>query len=54
MDSGSSDEEEPLRRLETPWELVLTGVVRKMKNLLMYNTRQLLLYSDGVLEYYDP
>lgn len=34
--------------------LVLTGLVKKMKYVFMYNTRQLMLYSDGTLEYFDP
>jgi serine/threonine protein kinase len=34
--------------------LVLSGLVKKMKYVFMYNTRQLMLYSDGSLEYFDP
>lgn len=35
-------------------KLVLTGLVKKMKYVFMYNTRQLMLYNDGTLEYFDP
>jgi serine/threonine protein kinase len=34
--------------------IILTGLVKKMKYFFMYNTRQLVLYSDGTLEYLDP
>lgn len=35
-------------------KIVLSGLVKKMKYLFMYNTRQLILYSNGTLEYFDP
>lgn len=35
-------------------KIVLSGLVKKMKYLFLYNTRQLILYSDGILEYLDP
>ncbi len=35
-------------------KIVLTGLVKKMKYVFMYNTRQLILHSDGTLEYFDP
>ena len=38
---------------DTP-KIVLSGLVKKMKYLFLYNTRQLILYSNGTLEYFDP
>lgn len=35
-------------------KIILSGLVKKMKYVLMYNTRQLILYSNGILEYFDP
>ena len=35
-------------------KIVLSGLVKKMKYRVLYNTRQLILYSDGVIEYFDP
>ena len=35
-------------------KILLSGLVKKMKYLFLYNTRQLILYSDGTLEYFDP
>lgn len=35
-------------------KLILSGLVKKNKMMFMYNTRQLILYSNGVLEYFDP
>ncbi len=37
-----------------PKEIVLTGLVKKMKYVFMYNTRQLILYNNQTLEYFDP
>jgi hypothetical protein len=33
---------------------LLSGLVRKYKKLLFYDTRQLILYDNGTLEYFDP
>ncbi len=35
-------------------KIVLTGLVKKMKYVFMYNTRQLILKNDGILEYFHP
>ena len=35
-------------------KILLSGLVKKMKYLFLYNTRQLILYSNGTLEYFDP
>ena len=35
-------------------KIVLSGLVKKMKYLVMYNTRQLILYSNKTLYYYNP
>lgn len=35
-------------------KIILSGLVKKMKYLFLYNTRQLILYSDGTLDYFDP
>lgn len=35
-------------------EILLTGLVRKMKYVWLYNTRQLVLFADGRLQYQDP
>ena len=50
----SSEEELIGKSKNAPKTIVLTGLVKKMKYVLMYNTRQLILYSNGVLEYFDP
>lgn len=34
--------------------IVLSGRVRKYKNYILYDTRQLILYDNGTLEYYNP
>jgi len=34
--------------------ILLSGLVRKMKYVFLYNTRQLILYSDGSIEYLKP
>jgi serine/threonine-protein kinase RIM15 len=34
--------------------VILSGLVRKMKYVFLYNTRQLILYSDKSVEYLDP
>lgn len=34
--------------------MIITGLVKKMKFIVMYNTRQLILYSNRTLEYLDP
>lgn len=34
--------------------MVLTGLVKKMKFIVMYNTRQLILFSNKTLQYLDP
>lgn len=35
-------------------KIILSGLVKKMKYMFLYNTRQLILYSNGTLEYFDP
>ena len=35
-------------------KIILSGLVKKMKYLFLYNTRQLILYSNGTIEYFDP
>lgn len=35
-------------------KIIVSGLVKKMKYVFMYNTRQLILYSNGNLEYFDP
>ena len=35
-------------------ELILSGLVKRIKYLFLYRTRQLILYSNGVLEYLKP
>ena len=35
-------------------KLILSGLVKKNKMMFLYNTRQLILYSNGILEYFDP
>lgn len=35
-------------------KIILSGLVKKMKYKVLYNTRQLILYSDGIIEYFDP
>ncbi len=35
-------------------KIVLSGLVKKMKYVVMYNTRQLILYSNKTLYYYNP
>jgi hypothetical protein len=52
----SSDEEEleTNKDSEDVKKIVLSGLVKKMKYLVMYNTRQLILYSNKTLYYYNP
>ena len=35
-------------------KLILSGLVKKNKMMFLYNTRQLLFYSNGRFEYFDP
>lgn len=49
-----SSEEEMIGKHKREKTIILSGLVKKMKYVLMYNTRQLILYSNGVLEYFDP
>lgn len=35
-------------------KMILSGLVRKYKLKYLYNTRQLILYSNGTVEYLDP
>ena len=49
-----SSEEELIGQHKTSKTILLSGLVKKMKYVLMYNTRQLILYSNGLLEYFDP
>lgn len=35
-------------------KLLLSGLVKKNKRFFLYNTRQLLFYSNGTFEYFDP
>lgn len=35
-------------------KLILSGLVKKNKRFFLYNTRQLLFYSNGTFEYFDP
>lgn len=35
-------------------KLILSGLVKKNKMYFLYNTRQLLFYSNGSFEYFDP
>lgn len=35
-------------------KVLLSGLIRKYKKLLFYDTRQLILYDNGTLEYFDP
>lgn len=35
-------------------KLILSGLVKKNKRFFLYNTRQLLFYSNGLFEYFDP
>lgn len=35
-------------------KLIISGLVKKNKMYFLYNTRQLILYSNGTLEYFDP
>lgn len=35
-------------------KILLSGLVKKMKYKVLYNTRQLILYSNATLEYFDP
>lgn len=50
----SSEEEKIGKKNTGPKTIIISGLVKKMKYVLMYNTRQLILYSDGILEYFDP
>lgn len=34
--------------------MLLSGLIRKYKKMLFYDTRQLILYDNGTLEYFDP
>lgn len=52
-----SSEEEELEHSTTREDIkkiVLSGLVKKMKYVVMYNTRQLILYSNKTLYYYNP
>lgn len=35
-------------------KLILSGLVKKNKRFFLYNTRQLLFFSNGTFEYFDP
>lgn len=35
-------------------KVLLSGLIRKYKKLLFYDTRQLILYDNGTMEYFDP
>lgn len=35
-------------------KLILSGLIKKNKMYFLYNTRQMILYSNGTIEYYDP
>jgi len=35
-------------------KLILSGLVKKNKRFFLYNVRQLLFYSNGLFEYFDP
>ena len=35
-------------------KVLLSGLIRKYKKMLFYDTRQLILYDNGTLEYFDP
>ena len=35
-------------------QIVLSGLVKKYKYLFLFDTRQLILYSNGEMEYFDP
>lgn len=35
-------------------KLLLSGLVKKMKYYFLHNTRQLILFNNSTLEYYDP
>ena len=53
------DEEAEIIKLENSGDfmkkkIIVSGLVKKMKYVFMYNTRQLILYSNGCLEYFDP
>ena len=55
MDSDLDDEKMlygPNSQVEK--KLLLSGLVKKNKMLFLYNTRQLLFYSNGTFEYFDP
>ena len=39
---------------KTEGKLILSGLVKKKKVMFLYNTRQLLFYSNGRFEYFDP
>lgn len=49
-----SSEEEMMSHNSKTKTVMLSGLVKKMKYVLMYNTRQLILYSNGLIEYFDP
>ena len=55
-DDSDLDEEKMLYGANSLVEkkLVLSGLVKKKKMMFMYNTRQLLYYSNGTFEYFDP
>jgi serine/threonine protein kinase len=52
------DEEADLIKLDSgdlmKKKIILSGLVKKMKYVFLYNTRQLILYSNGTIEYFDP
>jgi 3-phosphoinositide dependent protein kinase-1 len=58
IDYGDSDLDEekmlygPNSQVEK--KLILSGLVKKNKRFFLYNTRQLLFYSNGSFEYFDP
>lgn len=35
-------------------KVLLSGLIRKYKKMLFYDTRQLILYDNGTLDYFDP
>jgi len=55
-DDSDLDEEKMLYGPNSQVEkkLVLSGLVKKNKMMFLYNTRQLLFYSNGTFEYFDP
>ena len=39
---------------KTKAKIVKTGLVRKLKLVFMYNTRQLILYNNATMSYFNP